>query len=275
MATATPAAPPDAPVVSAPSGRLRAVHTRTAALGYLLAGTGMLTLVVVLALFEPEVLAGLLPIFAVIVIAGVLVWRFGTWAKVIGAIGALAFLAMFGPFMFGMLAWPYSFFDFVPAFFVIMGLLLAAGGSIAAIVQRKQQAAAATPLERAIRTWAIVLAVAAVVVSGVWTVTTWGGAAAAAEGSIAVEVEAGTFVGSPYEIPAGETVTFAVHNADPWVHTFTIPDLGVDEMLRPGASVNVEVTAPAGTYTLYCEPHANTDDPNPDTAGMAGAITAR
>jgi plastocyanin len=61
----------------------------------------------------------------------------------------------------------------------------------------------------------------------------WGGGTAAADGSVAVEIEAGQFAGAPYEIPAGETVTFAVHNKDPWVHTFTIPALGVDELLRP------------------------------------------
>jgi plastocyanin len=273
MATTTPAAPP-AEVV-APDVRLRAVHTRTAALGFLLAGIGLLTLLVAFAVFEPEILMGFLPFLVIVAVATVLVWRFGTWAKVIGAIVGLGMLAMFGPFLVGTLAWPYSFLDFVPSVLVLLGLALGGVGSVAAIVRRKHREAAATPLERTIRTWAIVIAVAAVVVSGVWSVASWGGGASAAEGDVPVTIEAGQFAGAPYEIPAGETVTFAVHNTDPWVHTFTIPALGIDELLRPGDSVTVEATAAAGEYTLYCKPHADMNEPDPAKAGMAASVVAR
>jgi hypothetical protein len=148
MATTTPPAAPPAEVVAPVDRRLRAVHTRTAAFGFLLAGIGMLVLLTAFAVFEPEILMGFLPFLVIIAVAGALVWRFGTWAKVIGAIVGLGMLAMFGPHLAGTLAWPYSFLDFVPSVLVIVGLALGGVGSIAAIVRRKHREAVATPLER-------------------------------------------------------------------------------------------------------------------------------
>ncbi len=48
-----------------------------------------------------------------------------------------------------------------------------------------------------------------------------------------------------------------VHNSDSALHTFTLPELGIDADIRPASDVVVEFEAPeAGTYTIICKPHA-------------------
>lgn len=82
------------------------------------------------------------------------------------------------------------------------------------------------------------------------------------------------FAEGGYAIAAGKPARFLVHNADPVTHTSTIPELGIDQTVLPGSEALVEVTAEAGTYTLYCEPHSDLDEPDPALAGMASSIVA-
>lgn len=78
-----------------------------------------------------------------------------------------------------------------------------------------------------------------------------------------------------YEAAAGETIK--VHNTDAFTHTFTVPELDIDERVLPGDSVLVEIPADAepGSYTVYCEPHADMTEADPEKAGMASTLVVR
>ncbi len=65
-----------------------------------------------------------------------------------------------------------------------------------------------------------------------------------------------------------------MRNDDAIVHTFTVPELGIDRTVGPGSEALVEVTADPGTYTFSCRPHADLSQPDPARAGMAGTLVA-
>ena len=73
-----------------------------------------------------------------------------------------------------------------------------------------------------------------------------------------------------YELPGGSQVV--VRNDDPFLHTFTVDELGIDVELGPNGSALVDIPNDSGTYVLYCRPHTmNPDDPGPDD--MAASLT--
>jgi hypothetical protein len=63
-----------------------------------------------------------------------------------------------------------------------------------------------------------------------------------------------------------------VQNDDPFTHTFTIDELGIDIELGPYSEELVELPGDSGTYVLYCEPHtSDTEEPSDDD--MAAELT--
>lgn len=72
----------------------------------------------------------------------------------------------------------------------------------------------------------------------------------------------------------GAPADVLVRNDDAIVHTFTVPELGIDRTVGPGSEALVEVTADPGTYAFYCRPHADLSQPDPARAGMAGTLVA-
>ena len=63
----------------------------------------------------------------------------------------------------------------------------------------------------------------------------------------------------------GETVTFSI-TAETEFHTFTVDDLGIDESIDAGETVELTFTFDTtGTFKLYCIPH--------EAQGMVGTIT--
>jgi plastocyanin len=254
------------------------VYTRVEAAGLLLAAAGP-AVMLVLGLVTGMSIGEDLPFFAVAItvplVAAALVWRFGRWSKVVGILAALLVaLALFWT-VFG-LAYPRSLGDFVPGVLVPLGVALALGGGVAALLatRRGDLATAATRAERRILNVALLVVAIAMLGSGAANLV---GRSVATEvgGAVPVSIRDFAFAEGTYTLPAGQTATMRVHNADAFTHTFTVPALGIDEVLLPGASANIEVSADAGTYTLYCKPHANTDEPDPQQAGMAAAIVAQ
>jgi plastocyanin len=66
-------------------------------------------------------------------------------------------------------------------------------------------------------------------------------------------------------------VRLALSNQDAAVHTFTLPEAGVDVFVQAGAQRLVEFQAPAaGTYTWYCIPHVEETAAGPE--GMTGRL---
>jgi plastocyanin len=68
------------------------------------------------------------------------------------------------------------------------------------------------------------------------------------------EVTATNFVFEDVAVGAGESIV--VRNTDPFHHTFTIDELGIDVDLLPGEAVVVALPDSPGTYTYYCVPHS-------------------
>ena len=242
-------------------GARRARWTWLAALGLTLAALGPVLMLLASFVWGLDV-GDELPFFVITAAVGLLgaflVWRFGLWAKIVGIIAAvLVGMALFWT-AFG-LGSPASFFDFVPGVLVIPGALIAIVGSIAAIVARRRGHVTASP-ERGERTAIrVITAVIGVLVllSAVLTFASRSTLedAAAAEATIAMsEFEFGD---GRFEVSGGSQVL--VRNDDPFLHTFTIEGLDIDEAFTPGSEKLIEIPDEPGTYVLFCRPH--TSDP--------------
>lgn len=271
-----PARPPASEPPQSPAPEAgRPVYTRIAVLGLVLIAAAP-GLMLTLGLLGGMAVGEDLPFFATLIgvplVSAALVWRFGLWAKALGILAALGVGAMMFWAAFG-LAYPGSLADFVPGVLLPLGLVLAIGGSIAAIVQgrRGRREASATPAERRLVGFALGLVAMAAVVSVVVGFTQRE-SFSEADADMTATIADFEFVEGTYEVSAGQPTTILVRNDDPFTHTFTVPDLGIDHTLVAGAEALVEVDAEAGTYTLYCEPHSNMNEPDPEHAGMAGTL---
>lgn len=251
----------------------RARWTWLAALGLLMAGIGPLLMLAVGALWGLSV-GEMVPFFgitaAVGLIASYLVWRFGTWSKIVGIVAALAVGMMLFWTAFG-LATPQSFFDFVPGLLVIPGALIAVVCCIAAVVAGRRNHLADAPVggeRRGIRiVLGAVLGLAAV--SAVLTVVSSMGGPA---GEATVAAKNFDFEPATLEVDGGETIV--IENQDPFGHTFTVDELDINETLGPNQKVEVEVPDEGGTYVFYCVPHTSTPK-EPSDEDMAGELTIR
>ena len=74
--------------------------------------------------------------------------------------------------------------------------------------------------------------------------------------TVALEAADISFTPTELELEAGETV-IELENTGQLLHNLTIEDLEVDEDVEGGRSIEVPVTAEAGTYTFVCKYHAD------------------
>lgn len=209
-------------------------------------------------------------------VVAALVWRFGLWAKIVGIVTALAgaflmFWIVFGVEFVGSLG------DFVPGVLYPLAILLAVGGSIGAIVASRRGRRDLTLIrsEKRILAGAGALVALAVVTSVITGFVQRDAVAADADAELTATLVNFEFAESTYEVSPGETIQ--VHNTDAFAHTFTVPELGIDELMLPGAYALVEIPADAepGTYTVYCEPHSDMTEADPEEAGMASTLIVR
>jgi uncharacterized cupredoxin-like copper-binding protein len=93
--------------------------------------------------------------------------------------------------------------------------------------------------------------------------------AATGTGAESVEVVSYDIYFEPEEvsIPADTDVTFALPNEGVTLHNFSIDELAIDVDIDPGATEEMIVNAPAGTYDFYC------NIPGHRPAGMEGVLT--
>ena len=246
--------------------------TTLATLGFLMAAAGPILLIVaglVFGLDTEDLTFFLIP--SVLGLAGAfLVRRHSTMARAASIVLAVLIAGTVFWTAFG-LALPASFFDFVPGILVLPGVLLAIGATIAAIRSAKRGVATGAG-ER--RTAAIVLVVLGVLAlaSAVLTVTGRETVpdALADEADLVVNLSDFEFDEDAYDVAPGDTVL--VKNDDPFFHTFTVDDLGLDIDVGPGSEELIELPEGSGTYVLYCEPHtSDPDDPGEDD--MASQLT--
>jgi plastocyanin len=89
-----------------------------------------------------------------------------------------------------------------------------------------------------------------------------------------VDIKGFQFPQGPVEVQAGQTVRLVVKNGDTSLHTFTLPEAGVDVTISTGAERLIEFQAPAaGTYTFYCVPHSGESEAG--RQGMTGTLVVR
>ncbi|MEZ4564128.1 MAG: cupredoxin domain-containing protein [Thermomicrobiales bacterium] len=70
-------------------------------------------------------------------------------------------------------------------------------------------------------------------------------------------------------IPANTDVTISLPNEGVTLHDFSIDELGISVSIDPGATEEVVINAPAGTYEYYC------NVPGHKAAGMVGTLTVK
>jgi uncharacterized cupredoxin-like copper-binding protein/uncharacterized protein (DUF305 family) len=102
------------------------------------------------------------------------------------------------------------------------------------------------------------------------TATSPAGTPDAAAGGAGATVESYDIYFEPREltIPAGTEVILTLPNEGVTLHNFSIDALGISVDIAPGATEQVVINAPAGTYDYYC------NVPGHKEAGMVGAVTA-
>lgn len=198
------------------------------------------------------------------------------WPNVLGVVVTL--LLVLGGFW---LAFGLSFLaspvEFTTALAYVLGVVLSFAGNVLALAHRRRShAPTAGPrdLRRIVIVTAVALGVAAVISSGVALTTAASVAPAEAAGAVPVTMRGMAFTATEIVVPADEPARLLVDNADPFVHDIVIQELDVDAVLSPGDEVLVELTAPAGTYTVYCTLHADTSVTDPLDAGMATRLVA-
>lgn len=248
--------------------RHRPAYTWLTAVGVALLATSMAILAAIFAATGSDQLGPAATITFVLVAIGVLVWRFGTWAKAVAIVVSLLLVLVFLPLLRG-IVFPSSPLDFVPGLFAAAGVLLAVGGGVAAILQRGSLRAGPALVERRIMGGVlatVLVAAAASTLIGLISRT----AIDPADGGIAVEMRD---FGFPEVIEANAGDQLMIHNSDATIHDFTVPQLGIDVLVLPGNDALIDLTGTAdGTYIVYCMLHSDTSDPDPDSAGMATTL---
>ena len=254
-----------------PGGKVR--WTRLAALGFAFAAAAPLVMLIAGAAFGLDLADAVFLVMPIALYAllAFLVWRFGTWAKVVANILGLLGARRFFWLIFGLFE-PGSFFDFVPGVLFLPGVVMGVVSSIGAIVAqgRGHRTMRAEGGEaRGIRI-ALTVVAALTILSGVLTVAM----RSSADASVADErVAMKNFAFAPEEFSVAGGSTIYVGNEDPFLHTFTVDELGIDERFTVGTSRLITVPAEPGTYVFYCTPHSDPDSPDPDDDDMAGRLT--
>lgn len=222
----------------------------------------------------PEALPYVVPFALLPAVGAFLVWRFGTWSKVLSIIlgGLLLFMMVGTPAGEG-LRYPASFFDFVPSTMFLVGALAAIAGGAIAIWTRRGRRSLVGGRESAIVRSLVAGIVTVGIGSAVASVAT-NQTVDEADRAGAVEIAAaeGDFSLTRLPLASGQTTRVLLRNEDPVVHTFTSDTLGVDQILRPGDEVLVELTpSTSGTYQFWCQPHSG-EAGNGIRDGMVGTL---
>lgn len=248
--------------------RLRPRWTDLATLGFVLSGLGpLLLLIAVLAWrLDTEGETGFFGIIiGIAVIGAILVRTRPTWTKIAAILLAvLLFLGLWWT-IFGLLAGPSSFFDFMSGVLVMPGATLAVASSVSAFVAGRRGHLGARPQKGERKGIRIALTVvgAFALLSGVVTVTTRSTVADASTAAASVHLKDFEFSPTDLEVPGGSAVF--VRNDDPFLHTFTVDQLDIDQTITLGSEKLITIPAKPGTYVLYCKPHTeDPDDPGED-----------
>jgi plastocyanin len=258
---------------------VRSFYARVSALGFgLMALTGIVVLIFGLLGGDVNGSLGFALVFLVVglLVAGA-VWRFGRWTLVLAALLSFALLGLIGPFSSFSLGHPESAADFVPIVLSLAGAGMGFVGSVVALVQwrRGNVRAGSTKVERLVlRGMLGVVALAILLSIGLTLASHTVASAAGKAGATSVQIKNFSFAPHTLQVRAGATVRLVIKNDDATLHTFTLPQAGVDVSVPPGSEKVVEFKAPAaGVYQWYCIPHSNAD--GAARQGMVGTLQAQ
>jgi plastocyanin len=258
---------------------VRSFYARVSGLGFgLIALPGIVVLIFGLLGGDAGGSLGFALVFLVVglLVAGA-VWRFGRWTLVLAALLSFALLGLIGPFSLFSLGHPESAADFVPIVLSLAGALLGFAGSVVALVQWRRGNARAdgTRVERRVVRAMLGVVGMVVVLSMILSLTSHTVATTAAKtGATSVQIKNFAFVPHTLQVRAGDTVRLVIKNDDATLHTFTLPQAGVDVSMPPGSDKVVEFKAPAsGVYQWFCIPHSSADGAT--RQGMVGTLQAQ
>jgi plastocyanin len=256
----------------------RPFYKRVAALGYILiALTGIISTLVGLINGNTEEISFTLPILVIGLLLAGAIWRFGTWALVVGGILALLVLVLLVPFSTFTLSHPESASEFIPLVLLVAGALLAVVGAVVLIVQGRRHTLRMTATPNEAMALKVFLGVVAVLIlaSLVMTMTTPRTVSADTRaGATVIDQKNFSFSPSAWTVKSGETVRFVVRNGDSTLHSFTLDDAKVNVAIPPGTERLIEFKAPAaGSYVFYCIPHS--DASTGMRTGMTGVLVVQ
>lgn len=249
--------------------------TDLATLGFALAGLGPLILLIAVLAWGLDT-EGETTFFLVIIgiaaVGAVLVRLRQGWTKIVAIVLAIMMFMGLWWTVFGLLAGPASFFDFMSGLLVMPGALLAAIGSVSSFVSRRRGHTGTKPVGGERRTIRAAIAVVAIgaLLSGVLTVTARSSVsdASAAEETVTMK----DFEFSPTQLSVAGGSQVLVRNDDPFLHTFTVDALDIDLTVTIGSEKLVTIPAKPGTYVLYCKPHTETPEDPEEDSDMAGTL---
>ena len=254
--------------------RMRPRWTDLATTGFVLTALGPLLLLIVVVGWgvDSEGEVGFFgAVLGIAVVAAVLSRFPALWAKIASILLAVLMMGGLWWTIFGLFAGPSSFFDFMSGVLVLPGALLALVGSVRAFMAVRRGDLRPSPEggERKTMRAAFVIVALAALVSGILTMT--GRSTVADPSSAAATVLMKDFEFSPTELSVSGGSAVLVRNDDPFLHTFTVDDLAIDEALTLGSERLITIPATPGTYVLYCKPHTM-DPERPDPEDMVATL---
>jgi plastocyanin len=211
-----------------------------------------------------------------LVVAGIAALRF-RWAPVVGALFCALQLVEGYMFLGSMLTEPDSAatFAFAALYFAItiVGLVTGVGATVQNYRAPRNRPFVDPPAPRS--TYPALLALVALVLGGILsTAIQPSGVSPSFSPEALAALPALTAKDSQFEqrtitAKVGETVVLRLDNADTTTHHLDIDEFNVHALMPPGKS-NVALFRPTqpGTYTFYCQPHAN----KAAGAGMVGTL---
>lgn len=237
------------------SGSQRPAYASLAALGMaLLSFVYAVILVVIVASGDTEELGFFGGVLALVAVISWVSWRFDKiWAKALGIVGTLAA---------GLFTWwlVFGVFQVSSPVEFTLGLVFLAAVPLSLVFHSRAIAAirrgvpGPVAIERTIaRSVLAVVGVGALISVGAFLMTRQSVDATLAKGAVVIDMK--NFEFAPDEVQAGTSSTLLVHNADPFVHDFTIEDLDIQVVLNPGSESLVELGSAAGRYRFVCTLH--------------------
>ena len=191
------------------------------------------------------------------VVIALLALRFGGWALTVAAVWAVLFLVLtfvVPPTGFSHIN---SFLDFAAALTTTAAVLAASIGGVVAFVQRRRGTVRRTATTAERRSVAGATAVVAVLLllSGVLHVVSLETVGEEQRpGAIAVEMKDTQFHPLEVTVRAGQPATLVVKNDDLVVHTFTVEELGINEVIIGGSEKLIVIAASSpGSFAYACE----------------------